>query len=203
MDRKNDPVPVPKSTDVSEKHVTGPDRSASSGKRSNMLQQIAILTPRASKNMIRGYPELVGHFLQAALLGLIAGLTFFRLGGQPRDTQSLKTLAFQVVPIYGYLVQIVWIFKWCTALVVFDREREDNLYSPAAWVISETIAWFPVNIISSTVYSIFVYFICNMRMDNLGYNFGVFLIDVIMCHMSFVAWAMLAASIEVRVLRSC
>lgn len=171
--------------------------TATSGKRPNVLQQIAILVPRASQNMVRGYPELVGHFVQAIMLGLVMGITFFRLGGQPNDIQSLKTLAFQVIPVYGYMVQVVWIFKWCSSLVVFDREREDNLYSPAAWVVSEMIAWVPVNIIAPAIYAIFVYFVCNMRTDDLSYNFGVFIIDMIMCQMCFVAWALFAASIEV------
>ena len=113
--------------------------------------------------------------------------------------QSLKTLSFQVVPVYAYLSQVVWTFKWCTALVVFDREREDNLYAPASWVMAEMLAWLPMNVISPFVYGLMVYFICNMRMDNLQYNFGVFIIDMIMVQVCFVAWSLFAASIEVSV----
>lgn len=172
-------------------------RAAASGRRPNVLQQTAILVPRATKNMLRGYPELVGHGLQAVILGLLMGITFFRLGGQPNDIQSLKTLAFQVVPVYAYMSQVVWTFKWCTALVVFDREREDSLYTPIAWVLAELLAWLPMNVIAPLIYGIMVYFICGMRTDDLHYNFGVFIADMIMVQMCFVVWSLFAASIEV------
>lgn len=181
-----------------EKQVSQAVPATTNGKRPNVLQQAVILVPRASRNMIRGYPELTGHILQAVILGLLMGITFFQLGGQPNDIQSLKTLTFQVVPVYGYMTQVVWTFKWCTSLVVFDREREDSLYSPAAWVLSELIAWLPMNVFAPTIYSIMVYFICNMRMDDLHYNFGVFVIDMIMIQLCLVAWSLFAASIEVR-----
>lgn len=41
---------------------------------------------------------------------------------------------------------VVWTYKWCTTLVVFDREREDSLYSPAGWLLGEWLAWLPVNV---------------------------------------------------------
>lgn len=178
---------------------TTPTSTTTSGRRPNVLQQTAILLPRATKNMLRGYPELVGHFVQAVILGLLMGITFWQLKEQPSDIQSLKTLAFQVVPVYAYMSQVVWTFKWCTALVVFDREREDSLYAPAAWVLSEILAWAPMNIIGPLVYGIMVYFISNMRPDDLHYNFGVFVIDMIMVQFCFVAWSLFAASIEVRI----
>lgn len=177
----------------------------STTKRPNVLHQTVILLPRSYLNMHRAYPELIGHFLQALILGILMGITFFRLSSTPASStqktlasiQSLKTLAFQVVPVYGYMSQVVWTYKWCLSLVIFDREREDNLYKPLAWMISEWLAWAPVNIVGPVVYSVLVYFVCGLRTDDLHYNFGVFVIDIIMIQMSFVAWALFAASIEV------
>lgn len=185
-------VPIPDSPDAQ-----AISSATTSGRRPNVMQQTAILIPRATKNMLRGYPELVGHFVQGVVLGLLMGITFWRLKGQPSDIQSLKTLCFQIVPVYAYLSQVVWTYKWCTSLVVFDREREDNLYSSAAWVLSECIAWLPMNIIAPLVYGVMVYFICNMRQDDVSYNFGIFIVDMIMVQLCFVAWSLFAASIEV------
>ncbi|KZV81463.1 P-loop containing nucleoside triphosphate hydrolase protein [Exidia glandulosa HHB12029] len=166
------------------------------GKRPNAVKQFSILFPRSVKNAVRAYPELVGHLLTAILIGLLMGITFYRLGEQPNDVQSLKTLAFQVVPVYGYMTQVVWIYKWCTSLVVFDREREDGLYAPSAWLAAEFIAWLPVNILGSGIYTIMVYWICNLRTDSLAYNFGTFLGDMIIVQLCFVSWALLTASVE-------
>lgn len=174
--------------------------SSSESKRPNVFQQTIVLVPRATKNMIRAYPELIGHFVQAVFLGVIMGITFFQLGGQPNDIQSLKTVAFQVVPFYSYLTQIVWTYKWCTNLVVFDRELEDNLYEPASWVLSEYLAWLPMNVFAPFVYSTIVYFVCGLRTDDLHYNYGIFVIDLIMIQLCFISWSLFAASIEVRCL---
>jgi ABC-type multidrug transport system permease subunit len=161
------------------------------------------------------------------------GITFYKLGGQPNDIQSLKTLAFQIVPVFGYMTQgasdlylfefrimltrvlfsglvcpgsahasfsiliLHRIYKWCTTLIVFDREREDNLYSPVSWLAGEFLAWLPVNIISPLIYSIMIYLICNLRRDDLGSNLGIFIGDMILVQLCFVAWALFAASIEV------
>lgn len=49
----------------------------------------------------------------------------------PTGIQSLKNLSFQLIPGVFYLQQVFWVYKFCTDLVVFDREREDNLYVSA------------------------------------------------------------------------
>ncbi|EIN07170.1 P-loop containing nucleoside triphosphate hydrolase protein [Punctularia strigosozonata HHB-11173 SS5] len=168
----------------------------SSTRRPHAIKQALILLPRAGKNMIRGYPELFGHLTQAVVLGLLVGITFFQLGGNPADIQSLKTLCFQHMAIFYYMTQVVWLFKWCTTLVVYDRERDDGLYSSSAWLFSEMVAWMPVNIAAPSIYAIMVYFICNMRRDNLAGNLGVFVAENILQQMCFVVWALFAASME-------
>ncbi|KAI0086907.1 P-loop containing nucleoside triphosphate hydrolase protein [Irpex rosettiformis] len=158
-----------------ERHLAEGDNTAhesviySSTKRPGVFHQTYILLPRSYLNMSRAYPELIGHFLQALIL---------------------------VVPVYGYMSQVVWTYKWCLSLVIFDREREDGLYQPLAWMISELVAWVPVNVVGPVVYSVLVYFVCGLRTDDINYNFGVFVIDIIMIQMCFVAWALFAASIE-------
>lgn len=147
--------------------------------------------------MYRAYPELLGHFIQALILGVVLGITYFQLGPDPRGIQSLKTVCFQIVPLYAYLSQIVWTYKWCTMLVVFDRELEDRLYKPAAWLLSEFVAWLPMNVFAPFVYSTLAYFVCGLRRDDLHYYYGVVVVDLILVQLCIVAWALLAASIEV------
>lgn len=177
--------------------VTGNAVTISGEKRPGLPRQIVILTSRSSRNMVRGHPELIGHILPAIVLGILLGIIYFQLGGQPNDIQSLKTLSLQVAPVYDYVIQTIWTYKWCTSLVVFDREREDSLYSPVAWLSAEFLAWLPMNVFAPSLFSIFVYFICNLRMDDVSYNFGVFIANVILIQLCFIAWALLAASVEV------
>ncbi|KAH7106594.1 P-loop containing nucleoside triphosphate hydrolase protein, partial [Auriculariales sp. MPI-PUGE-AT-0066] len=172
-----------------------PQAATMSGERPNVLSQFMVLFPRSIKNATRAYPELLGHMFTAIVLGIVMGVTFFNLGEQPNDIQSLKTLSFQVVPVYGYMVQGK-IYKWCTSLVVFDREREDGLYAPASWLTAEFLAWMPINMISTALYAIPIYFICHMRRDDLGENFGLFLGDMILVQLCFVSWSLLVTSME-------
>jgi ABC-type multidrug transport system permease subunit len=92
-----------------------------------------------------------------------------------------------------------WLYRWCQVLVVFDRERDDHLYSATAWVVSETIANAPINIVVPVLYSILVYFMANLRSGaDLAYSFGCFLGANILVQFCFVGFALLAASIDVR-----
>ena len=93
---------------------------------------------------------------------------------------------------------MAFITKSCRGPSDHDREREDDLYSPIAWLSAEFLAWLPMNLFAPTLFSVLVYFICNLRMDDLHYNFGVFVINIILIQLCFISWALLAASIEVR-----
>ena len=163
----------------------------------DLLRRNAALLARASKNAYRAYPELVGHFLQGIVLGVLMGLTFFQLGEQPSDIQSLKTLSFQLVPVYGYMTQVIWTYRWCQSLTVFDREREDHLYSPLSWVATEFLAWLPVNIVVPSIYAVLVYFVSRLRTDDLSANLGILVADFILVQLSFVSWGLLAGSLVV------
>jgi hypothetical protein len=92
---------------------------------------------------------------------------------------------------------VIWTYKWCNALVVFDRERADGLYSAPAWLASELAAWLPINAGAPTLYGVLVYFLSDLRHDGAGEHFGVFVAVLILVQLQAVAWALFAASIEV------
>jgi ABC-type multidrug transport system permease subunit len=57
---------------------------------------------------------------------------------------------------------------------VFDRERADQMYSVSAYLS----AWFSINIpvysALATLFSVIVYFMIGLRMDNLAFHFGLY-----------------------------
>lgn len=97
--------PLTRPEDEKADGTTNYDPSVTGGKRPGIFRQTVILVPRSVKNMVRAYPELIGHFLQAAIIGVFMGIIFYQLGGRPEDIQSLKTLAFQAFPVYAYMSQ--------------------------------------------------------------------------------------------------
>lgn len=165
--------------------------------RPNILQQTSVLFSRAFKSMYRAHGEQAGYLAQAVVLGAVMGLSFFQLGTEPSDIQSLKILCFQFVPVFGYVTQTVWTYKWCEMLQVFSREQEDGLYTPLAWVLAEFLAWLPINVILPALFAVIIYFISSMRTDALAHNLGIFVIDTILVQLCFFSWSFVAASLMV------
>ncbi|KAL7419907.1 hypothetical protein Q5752_005823 [Cryptotrichosporon argae] len=137
-------------------------------KRPGFWRQTAVLTARAHKNVYRNVPTVVGFVAQGIILGVIIGLTYYQLPETPTGIQSLKNLSFQLIPGVFYLQQVFWIYKYCTDLVIFDREREDNLYDVIPYVLSDWLSYLIPSVLSPTLYVVLVYFISGMRTDDLA-----------------------------------
>jgi hypothetical protein len=78
-------------------------RSTRSGRRANFPNQIFILLRRNHVDVYRNYPLLIAFLMQSVLTSIVVGLAFYDLQENPTDIQSLKTLTYQMVPIYFYL----------------------------------------------------------------------------------------------------
>ena len=91
-------------------------------------------------------------------LGVALGLAFLNPPETPAGIQTFKTIIFQSTPAFFYLSIIIAVAVWTVELQVFDREREDGLYSAFPFVLASTIAFLPGNIIFPMLYGIIVYF---------------------------------------------
>ncbi|CAE6514119.1 unnamed protein product [Rhizoctonia solani] len=166
-------------------------------KRPGWVRQTVVLTSRATKGVSRDYAQILGFACQSIGIAVLLGITFLRLGESPADIQSLKTLSYQHAPCYFYLTLIYAIYKFCeTDLVIFDREREDHLYQVFPWLISEYISTLLLNAISSGLFAIILYFLTNMRTENLAANLFIFVAECVLVQLGTVGFALLAASLQ-------
>ncbi|CAE7148911.1 unnamed protein product [Rhizoctonia solani] len=166
-------------------------------KRPGWVRQTVVLTGRATKGVSRDYAQLVGLACQSIGIAVLLGITFLRLGETPSDIQSLKTLSYQHAPCYFYLTLIYAIYKFCeTDLVIFDREREDHLYQVFPWLISEYTATMALHAASSGLFAIILYFLTNMRTEDLAANLFIFVAECILVQLGTVGFALLAASLQ-------
>ncbi|KDQ57066.1 hypothetical protein JAAARDRAFT_35662 [Jaapia argillacea MUCL 33604] len=165
-------------------------------KRPGMFAQTVVLTRRALLNVYRDRGQLVGFLLQVVLIGVMAGLTFYRPPETPAGIQSLKTLYFQGMIAFFYLTIILFIFINSKHLVVFDREREDHLYSVIPFVFSHFVSFLPINIVVPGLYAIILYFMCNFRPDHLGRNLFIWIGNCILQQLSSFAYALFATSVS-------
>lgn len=54
----------------------------------------------------------------------------------------------------------MYVFILCDELVLFDRDREDGLYSVPAAVFGIWVSYLPANVVFPTIYSVVLYFMC-------------------------------------------
>ncbi|TXT10968.1 hypothetical protein VHUM_01719 [Vanrija humicola] len=137
-------------------------------KRPGFWKQTRVLTSRAHRNVYRNFPTVLGLMFQGLVLGVIVGATYYKLPENPTGIQSMKNLSFQLIPGVFYLQQVFWIYKFCTDLIIFDREREDRLYDVVPWVIADWLSFLLPAIVAPSIYMILVYFISELRMDDVA-----------------------------------
>lgn len=58
---------------------TSRDTDARDEQRPGLWKQTKVLTARAHRNVYRNVPQLVGFAIQAVLLGVIIGITYYQL----------------------------------------------------------------------------------------------------------------------------
>jgi hypothetical protein len=80
-------------------------------------------------------------------IGIVVGLVFLNIPETAAGIQSLKTICYYTMPCLFYLSIVVAVFLLCEELVIFDREREDNLYATVPWVASLILSYLPANVI--------------------------------------------------------
>ncbi|KAF8305817.1 hypothetical protein DL93DRAFT_2232864 [Clavulina sp. PMI_390] len=166
-----------------------------SGKRPGWGLQTSILTRRATANVVQNLGQSFGLAFQAIGLGIAIGITFYMIPETPSGIQSLKTLAYQQTACYFYLTLLYNIYRLCeTDLVVFDREREDNLYAVVPYVISDLIANLPLHILAPTIFTIIMYFMAGLRSSNLASDLLIFIASNVLCQLVMMGFALLTAS---------
>ncbi|KAJ7748491.1 P-loop containing nucleoside triphosphate hydrolase protein, partial [Mycena maculata] len=177
----------------------GPDADGGSDvSRPGLIKQTIILLHRAHLNVYRNFGQLAGFLIQSIGIGVFMGLTYYNLQGTPAGTYSKfeGAATFQLFPGYFYLTQVYWIYKFCSDFVIFDREREDHLYSSTfPYIIAEFIANLLPTTIPPTLYAVIFYLLSNMRQDHLAAHLLTVVANCICMQWATQGLALVAASI--------
>jgi hypothetical protein len=176
-------------------------------------------------------------------IGVVVGLVFLNPPENPSGIQSLKTVVYFSTPAMYYLCAflpaaelnlnllpadeldlnltphstaiILAVFILCGELVVFDREREDNMYKTVPWVASVFLSYLPANVVFPTIYAIIVCasfrrshasvprthsssadFMTGFRRDDLAKNLLSFIAQCIMQQVAAWSYALLCCAIN-------
>eukprot|EP00742_Colponemidia_sp_Colp-10_P008391 GILJ01009087.1.p1 GENE.GILJ01009087.1~~GILJ01009087.1.p1 ORF type:complete len:1288 (-),score=160.00 GILJ01009087.1:132-3968(-) len=146
-------------TPVSEAYIIAPNRRAAS-----FWSQTIVLTQRCFKDMYRDRFTLVGNLLMNVFVALFRGGAFFQLGDDLDDIKSRLALVYQSV-MQTYLVVLFAIYTMTQEFEIFDREREDNMYGPGAYLTARFLSSIPLNIFLPVIFSLEIYFLGGLRLD--------------------------------------
>jgi hypothetical protein len=77
--------------------------------------------------------------------------------------RSRYGLSYIIISAEPYILMIILVQKYCTDLKVFDREIQDRLYHPSAYLAAHLLSSFPQLFIQPFLYGLPIYYGCNMR----------------------------------------
>jgi len=137
-------------------------------------------------SLIQGFTRAFIH----VVLGLVTGLTFFKLGDTALDLLNRIFAIFQATVLPALVMSQVE-SRYEMSRFIFFRESGSKAYSQWAFVISVVVAEIPYGIIAAVlVYYLLVwhcshqYFVCfyfpagfKLDYDRMGYQFLIILID--------------------------
>jgi hypothetical protein len=118
-------------------NVCSVDRTAASV---GTLRQIQVLTRRTLLVTIRDPFGISGSFLEAILMGLIAGWIFFKMDGSLTGIRSRQSSFYVAASLQGYLILLYETFRMTKDVEIFDRERSEGAVNVAAFLISRRIS---------------------------------------------------------------
>ena len=127
------------------------------------LKQVFYLTMRFLRQHYRDPGNVAGGLLQAVVLGSVVMCIFWDLGDSQSDIESRTGLLYIAVSMEYYIFMIILIERYITELKVFDRELQDDMYVPSAYLTAHIISSAPLYILQPVVYSLPIYFGCNLR----------------------------------------
>ena len=104
---------------------------------------------------------------------------FWQLGDSSEGVQSRRGLLYIDVSMEFYILMIILIERYCGELKVFDRELQDDMYEPSAYLTSHIIASLPSLLIQPILYSIPIYFGCNLRAGGTHF-FELLIVNILM-----------------------
>jgi ABC-type multidrug transport system fused ATPase/permease subunit len=137
--------------------------SSHSAYHAHWLTQVYYLTQRFTSNNFRDTSSAWGGVIQAFVLGFVVMGIFFQLSDSLEDIESRNGLLYIVCSMEYYISMIILVERYCSELKVFDRELQDELYQPTAYLTAHIISSMPLLVVQPLLYGLPIYFGCDLR----------------------------------------
>lgn len=108
--------------------------------------QVETLSQRHWIHTKRNAVYFWGTMAVYIVLAVMVGVVFWKLDGGIVGIRGRASLMYVIGCFQPYLLSILSIYKGAADMKVYDRERKEGLYSPAAFIVSYSLCQIPVNI---------------------------------------------------------
>ncbi|KAJ2655410.1 hypothetical protein IWW48_005550 [Coemansia sp. RSA 1200] len=159
----------------SEKKALGKDGAASAGNashstetklpRNNWFSEYSTLARRDWLNALRNVPFLAGQITQAVFMALMIGFIFYYLKHDSISVQNRLGVIFIIAVNATFPVIMPMLTLYYKERDIMVRERSSATFRVSSFFISKFTTYFPISVISNTVFYLGVYFISRLSID--------------------------------------
>jgi ABC-type multidrug transport system ATPase subunit/ABC-type multidrug transport system permease subunit len=133
--------------------------------RPSFCAQVVLLAGRFLKAVHRDRLTILGGFAQALGLTFWVGLVFMQLPGSLEAIRARTSLMYMACTVAPYVTLTAQIYIQIKELAVFDNERPQRRYSPAAYLTARLLTAGTTLCIASALGSLLVYLMTGLRLD--------------------------------------
>lgn len=115
----------------------------------SLWTQVATLSQRHWTNAGRIAVYFWGTMAVYMIFAVMVGIVFWKLDGGIVGIRGRASVIYVIGCFQPYLLSILSVYKGVADMKVYDRERKERLYSPAAFIISYSLCQILVNIVAA------------------------------------------------------
>ncbi|KAH0559872.1 hypothetical protein GP486_003609 [Trichoglossum hirsutum] len=166
-----------------------------SNQRVEFRRQLYVLTRRTTKVTLRDPMGVAGSLFEATSMSIITGWIFWRLGNDLAGIRSREGALYTASSLQGYLILMFETYRLTVDIPLFDRERNDDVVSVPAFLLSRRLSRLflediPVPVIFTSIY----YFMAGFRAE--AGTFFVFLAVMVISQYITVTLASLCVAVS-------
>ena len=170
--------------DVKVKKPPPPINLAASQHRAGFFSALGCVLARQFKHLLREPAALRAGLGQVVFISVIMGLIYLRLGYTNTNMSDRTGALFFAVVFMSFGGILGPFFGFATERKIFLFQQQDGLYSTAVFYSGKILAEAPMFVITSLIWSVIFYWMCNFR-PGAGHFFIYYAIIVIVVNIAY------------------
>jgi hypothetical protein len=101
----------------------------------SLFRQTWYLSTRSFWITIRDPLGLGGFLFEAIIIGTFVGVIFYKIPSTLTGIRTMQGFIYTILGLQGYTILLFTTWKVSVDMKLYDRERQDKMYSPLAFVL--------------------------------------------------------------------